>query len=303
MKKIILASLALLAALAVPPARAWTYNDNDLLLVFRKSGHPNLEFDLGSVSNLLNHAAGYTTNLVGWDSTLVTGEFGTDLTGVKVILLAATSKANPTPTAWLSGAEPNTTAYNVSLSAWNANLQGIISAVGSKPLYPILIPTNGVNGYSIDPGGSTAYAAYDYIVTGGTLSSAKIPKLGGNASFIVEQAIPGSLDFWQIQPASGSPAPPDYLVGTIALATDGTLTFVAGPRAATVSGTTRDSNVSAVSFSTTVGNHYSLAFTNQLRAPVSTWPVDSQIVVGNGNVKTINHTNSGSAEFYRIIAQ
>ena len=303
MKKIILTSLALLAALAVPPARAWTYNDNDLLLVFRKSGHPDIEFDLGSVSNLLNRATGYTTNIAGWNSALVTGEFGSDLTGVKVILLAATSKGNPTPTAWLSSAEPNTTAYNVSLSAWNANLQGIISAVGNKPLYPINIPTNGVNSYSIDPGGSYAYAAYDYIVTGGTLNSKIIPKLGGNAPFTVEQAIPGSLDFWQIQPTSSSPAPADYLVGTIALATDGTLTFVAGPRASTVSGTTRASNVSAVSFTTTVGNHYTLAYTNKLGARVSTWPVDSQIVVGDGNVKTINHTNSGSAEFYRIIAQ
>ena len=303
MKKIILSSLALLAALAVPPARAWTYNDNDLLLVFRKNGHPDIEFDLGSVSNLLNRATGYTTNIAGWNPTLVTGEFGSDLTGVKVVLLAATSKGSATPTAWLSSTEPNTTAYNVSLSSWNANLQGIISAVGSKPLYPINIPTNGVNGYSIDPGGNYAYASYDYIVTGGTLNSKTIPKLGGNASFTVEQAIPGSLDFWQIQPTSGSPAPADYLVGTIALATDGTLTFVAGPRASTVSGATRASNVSAVSFSTTVGNHYTLAYTNKLGAPVSTWPVDSKIVVGDGNAKTINHTNSGSTEFYRIIAQ
>jgi len=59
-----------------------------------------------------------------------------------------------------------------------------------------------------------------------------------------------------------------------------------------------------VQFTTTVGNIYSVAYTNQLGGAVSTWPVDANTLVGNGKINTISHTNSGSpAEFYRVSAQ
>src|ERR1700690_302531 len=111
MKKIILSSLALLALLATPPARAWSYSDGDLLLVFRESGHKNIEDDLGSVSNLLGQANGYTTTITGWDASLITTEFGSDLTGVKVVLAATTSSTSANETAWISSADPNVSAY------------------------------------------------------------------------------------------------------------------------------------------------------------------------------------------------
>jgi hypothetical protein len=304
MKRIILSTLALLALLASPQARAWTYNNNDLLLVFRKSGHPNIEFDLGSVSNFLNQPNGYTTTIAGWDSSVVTAEFGADLTGVKIVLLAVTSRTNGTPTAWLSSAEPNTTAYNDSPSDWSSSLQSIISAVGTKPLYPINIPTAGSNAYSIDPGGLYAASSYDYIVSGGTLNSKTIPKLGGNAPFTVEQAIPGFLDFWQIQPTGNSTPPPDHLVGTFNITANGVLTFVAGPRSSNITTVTRSGNVSAVQFTTTVGNIYSLAYTNALGGAVANWPVDGTTnLVGNGRINIINHNSTGNAEFYNILAQ
>lgn len=304
MKKIIQSTLALLALLALPQARAWTYNDNDLLLVFRKSGHPNIEFDLGSVSNFLNQPNGYTTTVTGWDSNLATTEFGADLTGVKIVLLAVTSRTNANLTAWLSSAEPNTTAYNDSPSDWSSSLQSIISAVGTKPLYPINIPTAGSNAYSIDPGGLYAASSYDYIVSGGSLSSKTIPKLGGNAPFTVEQAIPGFLDFWQIQPTGNSTPPPDHLVGTFNITANGVLTFVAGPRPSNITAVTRSGNVSAVQFTTTVGNTYSLAYTNALGGVVATWQADGTTnLVGNGKINTINHTSTANAEFYNIRTQ
>ena len=299
MKKIILLTLALPALLATPLARAWTYNNGDLLLVFRESGHKNIEFDLGSVANFLGKTNGYTTTVTGWDTSLVTTEFGTDLTGVKVVLLAAAGSTN-----WLSSAEPNTTAYNVS-SQDADTLYSIISAVGTKPLYPINIPVAGANSYSIDPGGLYAASSYDYIVSGGTLNGKTIPKLGGNAPFTVEQAVPGFLDFWAIQSTTIYPnSPPDTLIGTFTITTNGVLTFVAGPRASTINGVRRSGNASAIQFTTTVGNTYSVAYTNTLGGPVATWPVDVTTLVGNGKVNTLNHTNSGdAAEFYRVSVQ
>ena len=294
MKSIILTTLAALTLLTTPQARAWTYNDGDVLLVFRQ-GSQNVEFDLGSVTNFLGKTNGYTKTVTGWDLSLVTSTFGS-LTGVKVVLLAAGD-----PTNWLSSAEPNTTAYNISASDADT-LHGVISAVGTRPLYPIAIPTAGANSYSIDTGGQYAGSSYDYTVSGGHFSG--IAKLGGNAPFTVEQSIPGTLDFWSIKSTDIYPnSPPDQLIGTFTISAGGVLTFVAGPRASNITSVSRSSGVSTVKFTTTVGNTYSVAYTNKLGGAVATWPVDATTLVGNGKVNAINHTSSGNAEFYRVTAQ
>ena len=294
MKKILLTSLAALTLLATPQARAWTYNDGDVLLIFRK-GSQNVEFNLGSVTNFVGKANGYTTPVSGWDLSLVTSTFGTLDSNVKVVLIATGSSTN-----WLSSAEPNTTAYNIS-SAEADTLHGVISAVGTRPLFPIAIPTAGANSYSIDTGGQFAGSSYDSIVSGGHYSG--ISKLGGNAPFTVEQGIPGLLDFWQVGITAAASAPPDKLIGTFYITSAGVLTFVAGPRASTVSGLTHSGNVTTISFSTTIGNTYAVAYTNRPISPAAAWPVDTPTIVGNGKLNVLNHTNSSDVEFYRITTQ
>lgn len=308
MKKIILSALALLALLATPPARAWSYSDGDLLLVFRASGHNDIEYDLGSVSNLLGHANGYTTSITGWNSSLITTEFGTGLPNVKVILAATTSSTNATPTAWISSADPNAYAYQVAGGAWTGNLHGTINSIGIRPENPFDVPaaaTTPTNAYIIGPfdpqlGG----ASYDYIVSGGNFRS--IPTWAGTAPFStvpVEQAVPGSFDFWAVQPTNTANIP-DKLIGTFTITTNGVLTFVAGPRTPSIAGVSRSGNVSSIQFSTTVGNTYSVAYTNQLGAATANWPVDATTLIGDGKTDTLNHTNSGGAvEFYRVSAQ
>jgi hypothetical protein len=302
MKKIILSTLALLALLATPAARAWTYNNGDLLLIFREnvSGYNDIEYDLGSVSNLLGQTNGYTTTITNWNSSLITSEFGPGLPGAEVILLAATSPGAANPTAWLSGTEPDTTAYNPNQSTWTSDLYGIISAIGNKPIAPFAVPPAAgtpTNAYSISP---SSGASYDYIVSGGTGNG--IAELGGNSPFTVQQAVPGSFDFWAVPPTSIFPNP-DTLVGTFTITTNGVLTFVAGPRSSDITGVSVSNIVSSVQFTTTVGNHYSLAYTNVLGGAVSTWPVDSNsLIIGNGAVNTINHTNNNNRqEFYQIV--
>jgi hypothetical protein len=295
MKSFTITALAALVLLTSPLARAWTYNDGDLLLVFR-NGSQDVEFDLGSVTNFLGQTNGYTTTVTDWDPNLVTTAFGS-LTGAKVVLLATGG-----PTNWLSSAEPNTTAYNISSYAANS-LHGVINSVGNKPLYPIKIPTAEPNAYSIDVGGQYETSSYDYIVSGG--HSSGIPQLGGYAPFTVEQSIPGFLDFWQIQSTTTYPnSPPDSLVGTFYITSGGTLTFVAGPRPSTISGISVAGGVSSITFNTTVGNTYSIAYTNALVGPVSTWLVDGNTLVGNGRVNTLNHTNNNNRqEFYQVKTQ
>ena len=300
MKKIILLTLALLALQATPQARAWGYKDGDLLLILRKSGFNNVEYDLGSVSNFLGQANGYTTTVTGWDTSVATTQFGSDLTGVKAILLATTSPADPNLTAWVSSTEPNTTAYNGSQSDWDG-LYGAINAIGSRPIYPFNVPWTGspTNAYVI---ATSSGASYDYTVGGTT--GLGIPKLGGYAPFVVEQTIPGSLDFWAVKPSGIYPnPPPDQLIGTFTISANGTLKFVAGPRSSGITSITRSGNVSTVKFTTTVGNIYSLGYTNKIGGATSTWPVDANTLVGDGRINTINHTNSGSVEFYNIKTQ
>ena len=305
MKKIILHTIVLLALLAASPlARAWSYNTGDLLLIFRENGFNDIEYDLGSVTNLLGHTNGYTSTITGWNSSLVTGEFGTDLTGVDIILLSINSPTNTTPTAWLSGSEPNTTAYNVGSAAWDS-LYTTISGIGNKPIAPFNLPAAPgtlTNAYSIPTSGTQEGASYDYIVSG--VSGLNIQNLGGRTPFVVQQAIPGSFDFWAIQQSSVYPnPPPDKLIGTFNITSSGVLTFVAGPRHSVITGVNHSGNVSAVQFTTTVGNQYSVSYTNNLSSN-GVWPVDTATLTGDGEIDTINHTNNNlGTEFYRINTQ
>jgi hypothetical protein len=303
MKTIILAALALAALLTASSARAWSYNDGDLLLVFRENGNYDFEYDLGSVSNLLGHTNGYTTTITGWNSSLITSQVGPNLTGLDVALVAVTSPTNATPTAWLSGSEPNTTAYNTSSTVYSGIL-GIINAIGNKPVAPFNVTPAAVtptNAYAIQPSGIQGGASYDYIVSGGTF--ANVQNLGGHSPFTVQQAIPGSFDFWAIQPTAIYPnSPPDHLIGTFTITTNGILTFVAGPRPSTITGVNHAGNVSSIQFTTTVGNKYSVGYTNRLSG--GAWPGDSTTLTGDGGIDTLYHTNNNpNAEFYRVNTQ
>ena len=294
MKYFLLAILAALGLLATPQARAWTYTQGDTLLIFR-NGAQDVEFDIGNVTNFLGHTNGYTTTVTGWNSNLVNNTF-TSFTNASFAILASVGTSN-----WLSGAEPDTAAYNISTQAVQT-LNSIITGVGSKPYIPLATPTAGTNAYSIDVTGQYKRSSYDYVVSGGTYNG--IPYFDGSSVFAVEQTIPGYLDFWAISPTGVYPnSPPDKLVGTFAISTTGLLTFTAGPRSPAVSNVAHASNVSAIQFATTVGNTYSIAYTNKLGAAISQWPIDPTTLVGDGRTDTLYHTNSGSVEFYNVQAQ
>lgn len=133
MKKIIPFILAAATLLSAPPARAWIYKDGDVLLVFRKSGQ-DIEYDIGSVTNFLGKANGYTTTVSNWDPTQLTGAVTTFI-GAKAVLLATG------PTNYLTSPEPNTAAYNIDAQEADG-LHGVINAIGTAPLYPLAIPSN-----------------------------------------------------------------------------------------------------------------------------------------------------------------
>jgi hypothetical protein len=304
MKKLFYLTLVGLAWLATPPARAWTYQDGDVLLIFRESGFNDVEFDIGAISQFLNHSDGYTTSVTDWDSSVVTNVFGSDLTGVSVILAATTSWTNTASAriAWLSSSSNVTVVPDVSALSWQDNLWSVIDAVGTRPETYLVTPTN--SAYVLGP---TDLGAYDFIVTGGGNDSFSIPKLGGHVSFDVEGIAPAALGFWQIQPTNAVPAPEAGYTGTFNIDTNGNLTFQAGlppapPTQITIVGFGRANNVSTVSFATVANGSYALVYTNALGAPIGSWPVVSGPLAGNGNTVSLSHTNStDTAGFYGVI--
>lgn len=331
MKKLFSTIAGTLAFLPVFSTQAWTYNDGDVLLIFRESTLPNtypssfydVEFDLGSVNNFLGHPAGYSTTVTGFDLSQVQAVYGNDLTGVSVILAAATSPTNANPlvylsaalpqTAWLNGVEPYNTAYNVSPSVW----QGIwskINAVGTRP--GLYLPTSQQTAaYSFPP---SSVLSYDGIISSGSTAAGRpngfaiasgsdgyvyadwLPQFGGYAPFTVEGVAPGSFGFLAVAPSTVSPRPLDAYIGTFTITAGGTLTFVAGPPAPVVTGITHSRGASTVSFSTTLSGTYSLVYTNNLGSATNWAPIAGGLV-GDGNTDSLDHVDGDSVGFYRVI--
>src|SRR5439155_18608485 len=106
-------------------------SDPDLLLVFRKSGNNDVLFNLGSISNYLGQANGATVAITNFDFSRVQSNFGSDLTGVKYVLMAVTSSEDPVSRTWLSGSASSGTPNDETHSLWTQQ-RGKINAVGSR---------------------------------------------------------------------------------------------------------------------------------------------------------------------------
>jgi hypothetical protein len=304
MKRIFQLTLAGLALSVAPLARGGTYQDGDVLLIFREPGFNDVEFDIGAVSQFLNHPNGYTVPVTGWPLATVTGVFGSDLTGVSVIVAATQASTNINRLAWLSSAASSGVVNDVTVSAWQANLWSIIDSIGTRPIIYLVPPSGTGWSYSIDPEGTYKLAAYDNIVSDDGVNAGAIPQLGGNAAFTVQGTIPASLGFWQIQGTNAIPKPAAGYIGSFVVDAAGNVTFTAGqpPTQPTILGITRTGGVSTVTFTTVASGNYSLVYTNTLGSPVSTWPVVGASVAGDGASHSLTHTNlSDSAGFYGVL--
>lgn len=333
MKLIYQLSLAALALLPALPARAlWpAYNDGDVLLVFRESqlasyiypsGLNDVEYNLGSVTNYLGKTNGYTTTVTGWNLSQVQGVYGTDLTGVSVILIAATSPTNLNPTAyfsaalpqsfWLNGVEPYNTAYNVSPSVWQS-FWSRINSVGTRPA--LYLPANqqvtSPTAYSFAP---ASVLSYDTIVSGGnavsgvplaagssgTIYQDWLAQFGGGAPFTVQATVPGSFGFLAVPATNSVVKLLDPYIGTFTITAAGVLTFTAGPPTSVVTGVTRSGNTSTVSFSTGLSGSYSLLYTNKISGSTN-WPAVGSALVGDGNTNSLTYTSADPAGFFRVV--
>ena len=64
--------------------RAFTYSDTDLLLIFRRDGFNDAEFNLGAISTYLNLASGSSVPVTNWSATDVKANFNNSFGGPTV---------------------------------------------------------------------------------------------------------------------------------------------------------------------------------------------------------------------------
>ena len=295
MKNIFQLTLVGLALLGASPLRGGTtYQDGDVLLIFRQTGQNDVEYDIGNISQFTNHPNGYAAAVTGWDPTVATGVFGSDLTGVSVIIASTTSLTNANRTSWLSSGNPTATISDVTPTIWQGNLWSVINAIGNRPKTYLPMETFP---YSLDPGG---VASYDYVVSGGGQNEFDLPQLGGNVNFTVEQVIPGLFGFWAVQPHA-TPEPSATQVGNFYIDVTGNLTFIVGPPEPAIVSTTRAGDVVTVKFTTLPVGSYSLVYSDTLSSPVSTWTVVNGPVAGTGGNQSLTHTTVGSAGYYGVV--
>jgi hypothetical protein len=218
MKKIFQLGLAALSLVAFTPlATARAYTNEDALLIFRKSGVTNVEYNLGNIAQFRSQPNGYIALVGGWDASLVNQSFGSFASAnLKVAVIATTSKVlvnNSDKHVWLTDASASGTPATRTLSAWQ-NIWSKIDGIGNTPLFtttsPLVVST-------------TDHTSYDWVASSGGTAPSSIPTLAGSSTFTVESSIPAALDFWEITP---NVTPTQQ--GKFTLGTNGLLYFTVG---------------------------------------------------------------------------
>jgi hypothetical protein len=199
-----------------PISHALNYTSNDLLLVFRKDGYSDVEFDLGPVKAYLGLAPG-TKRAVPFDANLVKTNFANSFAGVKFLAVAATGLGAPHPEVWLTDAYTSVPS-DFTLSKFS-QVRAKISSIGQQATAgtagnsaPAVLPPSQPNSFS-------------YIASDGNLTPAN--SLGGLTGFPLEAANPATLDFYQIAISADVPRPDAAFVGSFTLDAAGNLTFSA----------------------------------------------------------------------------
>lgn len=268
LKKTLLAGLAGLALGAATSARAFTYTNGDVLLIFRADSQPNVEFNLGNISQFLGHPNGYTNVVTNWNLNVVTSNYPLNGAGVQFAVLATTATTNATPTAWVSDGQPLVSVLDVTSSGWQNGFYSPISATGLGAANDPAAPP----GTNFDVLSSSTHGAFDYIASDNGNTPAEIPYLGGTAAnFKVTGTTPTTVLFYAIQSSAISPKPAATLIGNFSLSASGTLVFQAGPLldATSITSVSAGGGKVPVTFNTKPAVKYRLLYT-------STFPQQSQ---------------------------
>lgn len=274
-------------------ASAMNYSNTDLLLVFRKDGFNDVEFDLGSVSNYVGLAQG-TQKTISYDTNLVASNFNGSVTDASFLLVAATGQGDPNPRLWLSDVSASPDPTDVTLSKFSQ----IRSKIGSIGLQGSIYTTS--NSLPVVTATSLA-GSYTFVASDGNLTPAS--SLGGLTAFPIESAGGGTLRFFELHISTTTPKPAATLIGKFAMDNTGVITFTAGTSTTvtgpTVTGFVRNGTTSTLSFSSIAGIKYQLGAATNISGPFA---LVGDALTGNGSTQSLSETSSEPVRFYRIQA-
>lgn len=283
-------------------ARAFTYADEDLLLVFRKDGFNDVTYNLGNISKYLDKPDGTTIPVTGFDISVAKAQY--DLTdGVKFILLGSSSASAAAKKSWLLCSDDAITPLDRTGSQWQS-LWSQISAVGLRAQE--FTKTNDTKVLVIEPG---SLYAYTYIESKAGTALATIDRLGGTSTFPVEGNVPGKFRFFEVKTSTANPKPAAKLVGSFEISAEGDLTFRAGagvvlpPIEKVTASIERSAENVVISFSPQAQTSYRVHASDSVLGLASEWAVVAGAVEGaNGNLKTFTIPASAVRQFFSVEA-
>jgi hypothetical protein len=280
---------------------AFNYTNTNLLLVFRKDGKKDVEFNIGSVTNYLGKSNGISIQVTNWNVGLVRTNFDATNTfaTVKFLLMAVTSSTDPLRRAWLTDATAGDTPLDVTGSRWT-QIYSKVSAVGDQAAAATF--TNSTQTYVTN---SSEPTAFSYIASGGGQLDAST--LGGASPFPLESEVPATNRFIELKVSSATPKPAAAVIGTFSLTAAGVLTFTAGPPEVAltpshIESITRAGSLNTITFTTVSGANYRLRSTTTLVPNASTWTIVPGTVAGDGSNKTLTDTTTDTQRFYAVEA-
>jgi hypothetical protein len=326
--------LAICAATGTARAQ-FNYNSGlqqygDLLICFRPSTETyDLVVDVGSVTNFTSLAVGshIVINPTYYDSAKL-AYTGTNSIYWSALACQRLPGANSTNNIWVTRARSS---LNTQSTPWPCNTPGQqgsaasrIDIIGNDALDISqggdpngASPTNG-NTFVVERYGNSSgdfYDSYGYLVGANG-------NLGGNfwgdsGGVSVEQSTPSNFttagqpvraDFYQLLSISNG-LPATYL-GYFELATNGVLTYTAGPSSVVVTAPrivsyAHNKSTNTIYFTTVSGGTYTLRGTNStgLATAKTNWPAIGSSLAGNGLTNSLVEVTTNSLRLYIITAQ
>ncbi|MGA3284022.1 MAG: hypothetical protein ABSD57_06155 [Verrucomicrobiota bacterium] len=315
--------IALLVGFAASELMAGNFNSyavGDVLVCFRNGGANDLVVDAGPISTFTNATHNQRISI-------------NQYTGAQLAYVSTNAVSWSAFTWFDTSVSPNWTLFvtkartslNVQTSPWQDKSSG-------SQFYPAgrmaTIPPGAADEAAYIPSGAlstlnTATAVLEADISAGnsdykngqSYRDALLGSYGGyfNGTFQgnPENTTPASFttsgkvvrsDFYQLMPTSGYGL--GKFLGYFEFSTNGTMTYVAYPTAVPViNSISRVGNTTTIGYTTGTYGTYTLLGTNNVAAPISTWPAVSTLVNGDTSVHIATDTTTDTNRFYIITAQ
>jgi len=310
---------ALLLGAQTLPAAPFAYNNGDVLLVFWQSGHPNLEVDIGPVSQFINASPGSIITFTGaganqFSLTQLDAAFSS-LASVNWAAISDVRGASvyglPVNTLFLTNPRSNISTLTSPYTSLSTFQQGSIGSIIST-VAGYLSSEGAIPWSSGQPANAISNTANVVIIPGGDSSS--YVSIAGTAGGLagnfnegdIENQTPSPFtsgatrsDFYELEPNTGD----GVYLGYFEFDATGTLTFRVSPTLPTSYNLQINKPDVAVNFSSENNVLYDVQANSDLVNGF--WSTIASNLTGTGG--TLTFTDSGAAtqtqRFYRIHVQ